>query len=311
MHGSNNTPLVSVVVPTFNRAAFVFDAILSVERQTYRPLEILVVDDGSSDGSHCGLLKWALEGRIRYFRHPTPRGAASARNTGIAHARGELIAFLDSDDVYEPSKIDASVMLLMRQPELIFVHGSWIEKNLIVRRSRRVDATMKCDARHEMLMFGRIATPTVVARARHVVAVGGFDELLSLVEDYDLWCRLSGLGPVGVVPEPLTTVQIHGANTPRDPELIQLNQELVIKNYFQSSNTQGLHPMSCYVANSYYWASAAFLENGKVARAVGVLLQALSMDWRHSKRRALGMVKKVVIAVLSKGYNAVLDQIRN
>src|SRR5215212_11526906 len=102
-------PLVSVVIPTYNRRRLVVEAVESALAQTYRPLEILVVDDGSTDGTEAELHRFGSA--VRYLKQPN-QGAAAARNRGIRAATGELVAFLDSDDLWAPAKIEKQVALM-------------------------------------------------------------------------------------------------------------------------------------------------------------------------------------------------------
>jgi glycosyltransferase involved in cell wall biosynthesis len=116
---SDDTPLVSVIVPTYNRAALVYAAVESVLRQSYRNFEVVVVDDGSSDGTEAELGKFG--NAIRYFRQDN-RGVNAARNTAIARSNGQLLAFLDDDDLWQPFKLQLQVDLLHQHPDrgLIF-----------------------------------------------------------------------------------------------------------------------------------------------------------------------------------------------
>jgi glycosyltransferase involved in cell wall biosynthesis len=98
-----NQPSVSVIIPTFNRAHLITKAIRSILEQTYPVFEIIVVDDGSGDNTH-QIVNSVNDARLRYIRHPTNKGLAEARNTGLAHAGGDLIAFLDSDDFWYTEK---------------------------------------------------------------------------------------------------------------------------------------------------------------------------------------------------------------
>ena len=120
-------PLVSVIIPFLDSARFPAEAVESVRAQSYARGELLLVDDGSSDGSTDIAQRYAAEasGRIRYLEHPRHenRGQSASRNLGLAHARGSLIAFLDSDDVWHPRKIQRQVALLDAHPDAALVYG--------------------------------------------------------------------------------------------------------------------------------------------------------------------------------------------
>ena len=127
-------PLVSAIIIFLDAGRFIEEAILSVLAQTYQPWELLLVDDGSSDGSTAIAQRYAAEhpGRIFYLDHPghVNRGMSAARNLGIAHARGEHVAFLDADDVWLPTRLECHVDVLERRPDVAMVYGPtlyWFE----------------------------------------------------------------------------------------------------------------------------------------------------------------------------------------
>ena len=109
-------PLVSVIIPTYNRAALVAEALASVKAQTFRDFEIVVVDDGGTDGTWEAL---SAGQEIRVLRHPRRRGVSAARNTGINAARGQWLAFLDSDDLWLPDKLARQMAYLTTRPSLL------------------------------------------------------------------------------------------------------------------------------------------------------------------------------------------------
>ena len=194
-------PRVSVIIPTYNRADLVRQALASVKAQTYRDFEIVVVDDGGTDGTCEVLSAWR---EIRVLRHAGRRGVSAARNTGIAAARGEWLAFLDSDDLWLPDKLARQIFLLEGQPELLIcqTEETW------VRRGVRVNKPLS-----HRKMAGRIFLPSltrcmispsaVILNRRLFADHGGFDPTLPAAEDYDLWLRLTWRYEVGLVDEPL------------------------------------------------------------------------------------------------------------
>ncbi len=121
---SETANLVSVIIPTYNRADLVCESINSVFAQSYRDFEILVVDDGSTDNTAEVLRPLAAQGLIRYI-HQNNGGEASARNKGILEAKGRYIAFLDSDDLFEPEKLELQTAYLQAHPETGLVHSGY------------------------------------------------------------------------------------------------------------------------------------------------------------------------------------------
>ena len=194
-------PLVSVVVPTFNRAAQIGAAVDSVLAQTYPHWELIVVDDGSQDETP--LMLSAYGERIRTIRQEN-RGVSAARNRGILAAAGEFIALLDSDDYWLPDKLAAQVAYFRQHPALMLCQT----EEIWVRNGRRVNPK----ARHRKfagMIFERtlplcLISPSAVMLRRSLLdEVGLFDETLPACEDYDLWLRITWKYPVGLIETPL------------------------------------------------------------------------------------------------------------
>ena len=203
-------PLVSAIVATYNRADVVSQAIESILGQTYENMEVIIVDDGSTDGTDDMLRKFGS--RIRILRQQNA-GPSAARNRGLAAAKGEIISFLDSDDIWLPAKTERQVALLQRtgnsvgccvcnavlksrnQPALTSFENSLLnpseEEGLWLNAPRVL--------MHRFMLFNQ----TVAVRREMLAKIGGFDESLRYMEDYDLALQLSLLGPFAFIKEPL------------------------------------------------------------------------------------------------------------
>ncbi|MDO9530947.1 MAG: glycosyltransferase [Deltaproteobacteria bacterium] len=194
-------PLVSVIIPTYNRADLVQQALASVQAQTYRDFEIVVVDDGGTDGTYEVL---SADRELRVLRHPDCRGVAAARNTGAAVARGEWLAFLDSDDLWLPDKLARQVLLLEGAPELLICQTdeTWVRRGVRVNKPaghRKVAGQIFLPSLSRCMI-----SPSAVMLHRQLLHDhGAFDETLPAAEDYDLWLRLTWRYAVGLVDEPL------------------------------------------------------------------------------------------------------------
>ncbi|MFN0055130.1 MAG: glycosyltransferase family 2 protein [Planctomycetales bacterium] len=210
-------PRVSVIIPTYNRAGFLRGALDSVLSQDYLDREILVVDDGSTDDT--ADLVAAYGPLVRYVRQANG-GAASARNHGLRLATGELVAFLDSDDLFLPGKLREQAQFLMQNPAAVLVYAwySILDDEGRTRLGRRCELTGLVPAQLlARCMQGPLATPTIMARRTALLEAGGFDEQMTLSEDIDLWCRVAWLGPIGLVPKVFVQVRRHGGNLSRGP----------------------------------------------------------------------------------------------
>lgn len=190
---------VSVVIPTWNRAALVTRALRSVVGQTHAPNEILVVDDGSTDGTSERVRDQFPN--VRVITQPN-RGVSAARNTGIRAATGEWLALLDSDDEWLPTKLARQLASITDATVLSHCDEIWI------RRGRRVNPMNKHrkyggSIFEQCLPLCVISPSSVLIRRTLLDEVGLFDETLPACEDYDLWLRVTARYPVSFIDEPL------------------------------------------------------------------------------------------------------------
>ncbi|MGE3497578.1 MAG: glycosyltransferase [Candidatus Binatia bacterium] len=194
-------PDVSVIIPTHNRRALVCEAVDSVVAQRAVEAEIIVVDDGSTDGTHDTLARFGA--RIRCVRQPH-RGVSAARNAGARLAVGAWLAFLDSDDLWAPDKLARQLAYHRARPRLRASQTG----EIWIRHGVRVNPCHH-HAKPEGDIFAPsvrrcLVTPSAVLLDRALFTrLGGFDESLEVCEDYDLWLRLSSTEPVGLLPDPL------------------------------------------------------------------------------------------------------------
>jgi len=183
---------VSVLLPTHQRRRHSLQAVASVLAQTRPDFELIVVDDGSSDGT--GEALKGLDPRLVYSWQPN-RGVAAARNAALRMARAPVVAFLDSDDSWRPHHLESVLGLLERHPRAPLV-ATWSGQTAGSRTEERL-----FDAMPRVLLGGCVGyTCCVAARRAELVAVGGFDERLLVGEDSDLWARLALRGPFCLAP---------------------------------------------------------------------------------------------------------------
>lgn len=194
--------LVSVIIPTFNRRALVREAVVSVCAQRRTAFEIIVVDDGSSDGTPEALVQ-EFGSRIRIVATEN-RGVAAARNLGVRHSRGELLAFLDSDDLWLADKLAAQLALFTQQPEtqICQTEEIWIRNGVRVntcKHHRKPSGDIFAPSLRRCL----VSPSAVMLRRTLFECVGGFDESLPACEDYDLWLRIARDTLVPLIDRPL------------------------------------------------------------------------------------------------------------
>ena len=192
---------ISVIIPTYNRKNTLPRAVESVLNQIYKPIEIIVIDDGSTDGTKEMFSE--MYPLVRYI-YQANSGVSSARNTGIKSASGDWIALLDSDDEWLPDKLDRQVKLLQDNAEIRFCHTNeiWIRNNVRINQKKKHqkyggNIFKKC------LDICRISPSSSLFHTSVINDVGLFDESLDVCEDYDMWLRITSKYPVLFLDQPL------------------------------------------------------------------------------------------------------------
>lgn len=196
-----NTFDVSVIIPTYNRAVMLCNAIESVLQQTLLPKEIIIVDDGSTDNTSLEIQKFASS--IKYFRKEH-KGVSAARNFGIINSSGKFIAFLDSDDLWLPEKLANQVEILNNFKEfpITYTDEIWLRNGKRVNaglRHKKVSGWIFEPSLHLCL----VSPSSVLIRRELFNQIGYFDETLTVCEDYDLWLRIAHRYPFHLLNKPL------------------------------------------------------------------------------------------------------------
>jgi glycosyltransferase involved in cell wall biosynthesis len=193
--------LVSVVVATYNMGHYLPLAVQSVLNQEYPYVEVLVVDDGSTDDTPSVVLRWEGEPRVRVHRQPNG-GQARAKNKGIALSRGQFVAFLDADDVWLPGKLAWQMPLFHGRPTLGVVYSDFERMDVNGRPLPKGPVRMhRGHISGPLLIDNFISFPSAVVRRECLKRHGVFDETLGMGIDYDLWLRLSAHCEFDFVPE--------------------------------------------------------------------------------------------------------------
>lgn len=211
---------VSVIIPTYNRAKLLRQAILSVLAQTYCDFELIVVDDGSTDNTRAVVMS-INDSRVRYIWQNNQERSI-ARNNGVREANGELIAFLDSDDVWLPDKLAGQVELMNRDLDVVLVYGASIRIDDQNRMLSALDLLNQSnepevrDCREESLLCCCANPSAALLRRKAFEDAGEFDPSLSLAEDWDLWIRLSELGAFCSMRSLVSATRVHSANSIND-----------------------------------------------------------------------------------------------
>ena len=226
-------PRVSVIIPTHNRATLVARAVRSALAQTYSDLEVLVVDDASTDDTREMLLRIG-DARVRYLRHDTNRGVSAARNTALAHLSGELVAFLDDDDEWLPEKLRLQMELVDKVDGRVgLISCGHYDVDHATAQIRKV---ILPDHRgwvlERLLRQGHYShTSTVVARAECFARVGLFDRVYRYGEDYDMWLRIARDYQADFVREPLVRRYAQPTGLSQNLDAIVAAKEALLAKY--------------------------------------------------------------------------------
>lgn len=235
-------PRVSVVIPAYQAEAFLKTSIESVLQQQFESFEVLVINDGSTDGTKAIAESYA-DPRIRLINNTKNLGLAGVRNVGIREARGEYVAWLDADDISRPGRLQKQIHFLDANPGCVLV-GSWVRplRNGVLGKPWKyptINAVLRC----RLLFDDPFATSAVTVRKQVLESNGlSFSENFPPAEDYDLWERLSHLGTIANVPEVLGYYHIHAQQTSTSQEGVVKQQSSVWRIHERQLKNLGLLP---------------------------------------------------------------------
>ena len=266
---SSATPLVSVLIPTYNRADFILEAIDSVLAQDYPAVEILVVDDGSTDNTAELLQPYVESGRIRFFQQPN-QGQSVARNLALKESRGEFICFLDSDNRWLPGKLKRELEVFAQYPDTDIVYGDDIQ---IDEQGREI-------SRRNMRRYSGRITPylfrdncvsmnTTMVRRRCFDEMGGLEVGRRAADDYELWLRFSARYTFRYVPEFFAEYRVMADQISSNKDRRFASNEQILRN-FQQRFPEAMSPAEFRRGWSHF-----FTRKGRHYASIGNRAQAL------------------------------------
>ena len=282
---NKNAPLISVVIPSYNYGRFVTQAVDSALAQTYHNIEVIVVDDGSTDDTRVRLQPY--EGRIRYV-YQENQGLSAARNTGIRHAAGQWVAFLDSDDLWHPQKLAIQMRAVAHKPDVSLIATgnceelpkSWSDGTETAEPSC-VPITLA-----DLMIKSHFSPSSVLLRKDCLIWEAPFDTSLRSVEDRDLWIRIAANHHILKVELPLVYSRIHGANMSHAAARMEHYERLVLARAFANIASIRRRFLLRSKAFSFAFASAAWMyrEAGMPAAAFWRMTCSLLL-WPFPYRR--------------------------
>lgn len=286
-------PKISVIIPTYNRAHLIPRAIKSVLNQTYQDIEIIIVDDNSTDNTE-EIVKNFKDIRLKYIRHNINKGASAARNTGIKASKGEYIAFQDSDDEWFPDKLEQQIK--------VFADGD-LKVGVVYSGFYRIEADKKTylpsdfyvqkevNIHNELLKGNFVGTPTVLMKKECFENKRYFDENLPALEDWELWIELSKYYIFKYIKKPL----LYSYSTPNSINLNENNMlkahEIILLTHLDDFSKDGKN-----LSEHYYDIGTGLCSIGDFNNGKNYLIKSLKANYLNFKTIS-------VLFVLLFGHN--------
>ena len=264
---------------------FIGQALESVLRQTYQDYEIVVVDDGSTDGTRDIVSQFQSDKLVRYL-YQDNRGPSAARNAGIRESRGQFIAFLDADDLWLPQKLERQMQAFETHPDVDVVYCDF---NCIDDNGNLVpnnwDVGTRCMSLYEALMYGNVVAgsdSSVLVRAKCFAEVGVFDEELLACEDLDMWRRLALAHKFLFLDEVLVSIRQHQSKIQNDLDRMASAWERYLSKMKADTPQEYRHHLPEVAHNAYWHLALAFLAQRRFFRASFYLSKVASLGPRHA-----------------------------
>lgn len=282
---SGRSPLVSIVIPTYNYAAYLDEAVKSVLAQDYTNIELIVLDDGSTDNTREVLKEYA---GMFYWETQENMGQAATLNKGWSMSKGEILAYLSPDDVLMPSAVSTSVEMLKENPEAVLVYCDYYLIDARSKAIRRVEAPC-FDYREMVVKFVCPPGPGAFFLRGAFERAGFWNSELRQVPDYDYWLRLGLQGNFLRIPEALAGFRVHNrsqtfaaADEHKSEEYIK-----VISSYYklQSVPPEVLAAKHEAISNAYIFAARSHIRSRRYLRGLSRFLEGVSMYPRNLLNR--------------------------
>ena len=300
--------MISVVMPAYNAEQFIAEAIESILNQTYQEFELIVVDDGSTDGTLNIINEYVKKDPRLTLIHNEHGGACKARNDAIKIAKYEWVAPMDADDVAMPNRLERLMQAALADPEVVvwgsYMHQINVEGKIIGQIQIGPTTREQFYALDRTRSVIMVVNPTAMFKKDIALKVGGYDERLPAAQDVELWDRMAAYGPILVIPEPLLKYRLHGSSISAkrffDQRMLhefvlaryrahQEEQEMTLPDFIVSYKSQP--PLKRFFRNMhqrgrhYYRNSGVYLSQKQYPQAVFSLTMSLIFSPQFSLSR--------------------------
>jgi glycosyltransferase involved in cell wall biosynthesis len=298
---------VSVIVPTFNREKLVVETVDSILAQTYDNLQVVVVDDGSQDGTQAVLEGLRTKDARVTIVSQANAGQVRARNNGLQHATGEFVAFLDSDDTWHTTKLEKQIPLFVDQVGMVYSGINEIDDCGEQIRVVNCEPGMRGDIYDRLLVKNRMTGGTVLVSHAVLDDVGHFDESLDAAENWDLWIRIARSYKIEFVDEPLVNYRVHQGNMSKGSQLMLDARLRILQKHFAGKPSDPQRLATYREANAEYWYRAGVMHFGVGAYSAARPCFAKAMAFRSLYRDCL---VRWLRCWLGKHGNLMISQIK-
>lgn len=293
-----NVPKVSVVISAYNSMSYLPKTLESVLQQTFTDFEVLIINDGSTDH----ILSWASEivdPRVKLISQEN-KGVAEARNTGIKHAQGEYIAFLDADDLWDPTKLEKQIQCFESNPDVGLVY-TWTL--LVDQQGKSLGAVTAAHVEGyvwEKLLLGDVvgSGSSAVIRRSCFNKVGLFDSELPFTADCDMWARIAAYYPLVVIKEILVYYRQHPSGMSRDYDKIAQNSRLKIEKQFAQVPFELLYLRPRAYGHAFLWLAWKIMFDGGAIERVNHYAQQAVLHYPQMRYSAKFLRLQVVLILI-------------
>lgn len=283
--------LVSVVIPLYNAQSYIAAALDSILNQTYSDLEVVVVDDGSTDDG--AAIARDYDERVRLIKQ-TNQGAAAARNNGIKHAKGKWIAFLDADDTWEPYKLEEQVKGLSGN-KWSYCDSTFVGGINSGKRDSELNNKPSGEVFDKLVKTNFIGTSGVLIEKVVLDEVGGFDSELRSIQDWDLWLRVAAKYPISYLKRPGFNYRVHASSTSRGARKTLPNHLKVIERSVKLSTNLINHAQILKEAKANSYTTCSYIAEEE--KDFKFALHCAAEAWRLQKLKKERLVRLAKAAV--------------